>query len=245
MTKEQNTRLVSAMHAIGLTPSRLGELVQVDEKSVERWIRDGREPHSRNRWAVARALQVEPSYLWPPPAGASTGDVAHELVAMYQHRGEVPARLWTDLVTGPTASVGVLVYSGLPWFEANPAVLECLRRRADDGVQIRLALGDPDSDAVGRRGEEEGIDMAARVRNALRVIEPLVGNAGIHIRLHSTTLYASLYLAERELLANHHILGTPAAQAPVLHLRRTPDGFMFDRYARSFEAAWAGAREYP
>src|SRR5665647_2015566 len=67
MTKEQNTRLVSAMHAIGLTPSRLGELVQVDEKSVERWIRDGREPHSRNRRAAARGTTARPGAPSRPP----------------------------------------------------------------------------------------------------------------------------------------------------------------------------------
>jgi len=111
-------------------------------------------------------------------------------------------------------------------------------------VRIRLALGDPDSPAVALRGEEEGIDMAARVRNSLRIIEPLVGYPGIEVRLHATTLYASLYIADTELLANHHIFGTPASQAPVLHLRRAPGGFRFDRYARSFEKAWNDARPY-
>ena len=86
--------------------------------------------------------------------------------------------------------------------------------------------------------------MAARVRNSLRIIEPLIGHPGIEVRLHATTLYASLYISDADLLANHHILGTPAAQAPVLHVRRSPDGFQFDRYARSFEIAWHDARTY-
>jgi len=241
----KNLQLETAMHATGLNPATLGEAAQVDPKTVERWIRDGRIPRTDNQWAVAKLLHVEPSYLWPPrdtvPAQESG---AHELVGQYAHRGLVPAHLWTGLLRGLTTTFGVLVYAGLPLFEADPAVLDCLRQRADDGVRIRLALGDPDCPAVALRGEEEGIDMAARVRNGLRIIEPLVGYPGIEVRLHATTLYASLYIADAELLANHHIFGTPASQAPVLHLRRAPGGFRFDRYARSFERAWNDARPY-
>lgn len=86
--------------------------------------------------------------------------------------------------------------------------------------------------------------MAARVRNGLRIIEPLIGYPGIDVRLHATTLYASLYISDTEVLANHHILGTPTAQASVLHVRCSPGGFQFDRYARSFEIAWHDARTY-
>ena len=241
----KNIQLETAMHAKGLNPARLAEIVGADQKTVERWISTGRVPRQDNQWRVASALVVEPSYLWPPqdddPAPV-TG--ASELVAVYAHRGEVPHHLWTGLIDGPTTSIRVLVYAGLPWFETDPTVLEDLRARADAGVKIRLALGDPDCAAVALRGQEEHIDMAARIRNALHVIGRLVDHPGIEVRLHDTTLYASLYMADNELLANHHILGVPAAQAPIAHLRRAPGGFLFDRYCQGFDQAWAGAREY-
>ena len=240
----KNVQLETAMHAAGLNPATLGEAAQVDAKTVERWIRDGRIPRAYNQWAVAKVLKVEPSFLWQSPADLPTQSPGPQESHLYAHRGLVPQHLWTDLVRGPTTSFSVLVYAGLPWFEADPGVLDCLRVRAGEGVRIRLALGDPDSPVVARRGEEEGIDMAARVRNSLRIIEPLIGNPGIEVRLHATTLYASLYMSDTDLLANHHILGTPAAQAPVLHVRRSPGGFQFDRYARSFEIAWHDARTY-
>ena len=241
----KNVELETAMHAAGLNPATLGEAAQVDPKTVERWIRDGRVPRTYNQWAVAKVLKVEPSYLWHRQGGVPTqtsgalGGVEH-----YPHRGLVPQHLWTGLLRGPTTAFGVLVYAGLPWFEADPGVLDCLRLRAGDGVRIRLALGDPDCPAVARRGEEEGIDMAARVRNSLRIIEPLIGHPGIEVRLHATTLYASLYLSDTEVLVNHHIYGTPASQAPVLHVRHAPGGFQFARYAQSFEMTWNLARTY-
>lgn len=241
----RNVQLETAMHAAGFNPVTLGEAIQVDPKTVERWVRDGRIPRTYNQWAVAKALKVEPSYLWPDHAGVPTQrSRPMEGVDSYPHRGLVPQHLWTGLLRGPTTSFSVLVYAGLPWFEADPGVLDCLRLRASEGVRIRLALGDPDCPAVARRGEEEGIDMAARVRNSLRIIEPLIGYPGIEVRLHATTLYTSLYISDTEVLANHHILGIPASQAPVLHVRRTSDGFSFDRYARSFEFAWHDARTY-
>lgn len=240
----KNVQLETAMHAAGYNPVTLGEAVQVDPKTVERWIRDGRVPRTYSQWAVAKVLKVEPSYLWQAPAGVPAQAKGPYEGDVYPHRGLVPQRLWTGQVRGPTTSFSVLVYAGLPWFEADPGVLDCLRARASEGVRIRLALGDPDCPAVVRRGKEEGIDMAARVRNSLRIIEPLIGHPGIEVRLHDTTLYTSLYLSDTDVLANHHILGIPASQAPVLHVRRASDGFSFDRYARSFEIAWHDARTY-
>ena len=46
------------------------------------------------------------------------------------------------------------------------------------------------------------------------------------------------------LLANTHVLGSPALRSPVLHLQRIPGAQMFDHYAASFERAWASARPY-
>lgn len=233
------------MHAKGLTPARLAEIVDVDQKTVERWISTGRVPRTDHRWAVANTLGVETSYLWPDADDAPAAEAGvKELVATYQHRGEVPRDLWTSLINGPTTSIRVLVFAGLPWFEAEPTVLDCLRRRADAGVRIQLALGDPDCAAVALRTLEEHIDMSARIHNALRVIEPLNGHPNIEVRLHDTTLYTSLYMSDTEMLANHHMLGFPAAFALVSHLRRRPGGFSFDRYGEVFKAAWDGARAY-
>lgn len=232
------------MHAKGLAPARLAEIVGVDQKTVERWLSTGRVPRIDNQWTIATKLGVEPSYLWPPQDASPPEAGANELVAVYPHRGDVPHHLWTGLINGPTTSIRALVYAGLPWFETDPRVLECLRAKADAGVKVQLALGDPDCTAVALRGQEEHIDMSARIRNALHVIEPLVDHPGIEVRLHDTTLYNSLYMADTEMLVNQHILGVPAAHAPIAHLRRAPGGFWFDRYSRGFDQAWDGAREY-
>lgn len=109
---------------------------------------------------------------------------------------------------------------------------------------MRILLGDPDSDQVARRGAEEGIGdaMAGKVRNVLVHYRDLADADNVEVRLHSTTLYTSIYRFDDELLANAHVYGFPAAHAPVLHLRRLSSGVLFETYAESFAKVWAGAR---
>ncbi len=59
--------------------------------------------------------------------------------------------------------------------------------------------------------------------------------------MHDTTLYASLFRFDDDMLVNTHVYGAPAAQSPVLHLRRVPGGRMFDHHAASIERVWTSA----
>ncbi|GMA87491.1 hypothetical protein GCM10025868_27410 [Angustibacter aerolatus] len=43
------------------------------------------------------------------------------------------------------------------------------------------------------------------------------------------------------MLANTHVLGLPAAQAPVLELRRLAAGGLFDTYAAMYDRVWDDA----
>lgn len=116
--------------------------------------------------------------------------------------------------------------------------------KAEQGAKIRLALGDPDSEAVRLRGEEEhiGEGMAARVRLSLAYLDEAIGFPGVELRLHTTTLYNSIYRFDGDMLVNAHTYGSPAAQSPVLHLRHLAGGWLFDHYQASFERVWEQAR---
>ena len=115
--------------------------------------------------------------------------------------------------------------------------------KAEQGTKVRLALGDPDSDAVRRRGDEEqiGEGLAARVRLSLVYLRDAVGAPGVELRFHATTLYNSIYRFDDDMLVNAHVYGAPAAHSPVLHLRRLPGGRLFDHYQASFVRVWEQA----
>lgn len=239
-----NDRLRSAMLERGVTPAELADALQVDPKSVERWVK-GRTPYRRHRYAVAAHLGLDEAYLWPD---ALTSDqvasaAESEIVTVYAHRWMVPPQVWRELFANAEQDIGVLVYSGL-FLAEDAGTLRLLRQRAEAGVRVRILLGDPDSEEVAQRGADEGIDdtMAARIRNALVLYRPLRDLPGVEFRLHPTVLYNSIYQADDQLLVNTHIYSFPASQAPVLHLRRVAGGDMVTTYLDSFERVWQDAR---
>ncbi|MEU8252266.1 XRE family transcriptional regulator [Nonomuraea sp. NPDC048916] len=237
----QNLRAALAdarLHAVDVA-ARLA----VDPKTVDRWL-NGRVPYPRHRWAVADLLQVSEADLWPEVAGHSR-PISSEIRAVYQHRHEVPQAVWRGFVSA-TEDIGILTYSGL-FLAEDTAIMRSIAQRARAGVKVRVLLGDPDSPEVAARGIDENIGpdvMAARIRNALALYQPLCGIQGVEIRLHSTVLYNSIYQADRHVLVNTHAYGIPAAQAPVTHLLADDDQGAAAIYLSSFERVWTSAKPY-
>lgn len=182
--------------------------------------------------------------LWPAlrqarPARA----ISPELVALYDQRADIPVSTFTDLLTQARERIDFLVYAAVFLHEAYPRLNELLKERAAEGCNVRIAIGDADSDNVQARGREErfGHGIESRCRLALVHYRPLAGTPGIEVRTHATTLYNSLYRADDQQLVNAHVWGVNAYAAPVWHLRRHQKSGMFDTYADSFDAVWATA----
>lgn len=240
-----NERLRTRITAAGLTLEDLAAQVEVDPKTVERWITTDRVPHRRHRQATAALLGADEVLLWPSLAGdaeARSGDET-EFVGLFPHRGAVPQDLWTTLLHDVQDGFDMLVYAGLFLLDANPDLPRVIAEKAGRGARIRLLFGDPSSEAVRQRGHEEGIGdgLSARIRISLSYLRELFHEPGIEIRFHETILYNSIYRFDDELLANVHAYGSPAPHNPVLHLRRAPGGRIFDHYMNSFDRVWAGA----
>lgn len=241
-----NERLRSQMHQAGLTIGALATKVEVDPKTVERWLDNGRLPHQRHRQKAARVLDSDEAFLWPQllddERTRATSEA--ELMGFYPHRGAVPADLWRRLVDSPTERVEILVYAGLFLVDSNPDLPAKLAERAANGLKVRLLYGDPDSDTVAWRGNEEGIgaNLAARIRLSVMYMQPVLGLPGIEVRQHDSVLYNSIYRFDNEMLVNTHVVGSPAPQNPVLHLRRLSGGHLFDHYLKSFDRVWDAGR---
>ncbi|MBW6432407.1 helix-turn-helix domain-containing protein [Actinoplanes hulinensis] len=238
-----NDRLRTSLLERGITPADLAVALKVDPKSVERWIA-GRTPYRRHRYAVAAKLGVDEAYLWPDALSRSqVADASEsEIVNVFPHRWAVPSETWRNFFEAAEVEIGVLVYSGL-FLSEDAGVRKVLREKADAGVPVRILLGDPNSESVAQRGADEGVDdaMAAKIRNALVMYQPLRDLDGIEFRLHDTVLYNSIYWADDQVLVNTHIYGFTAAEAPVLRLRKVAGGSMVSTYLDSFERVWDGA----
>lgn len=239
-----NERLRAALLERGITPDDLANAIEVDVKTIERWITKGRTPYRRHRYAVAAYLKIEETYLWPDALSPeqAAGASESEILNVYPHRWTIPNELWRRVFESATEEIGMLVYSGT-FISEDSGVLRVFQAKADAGVRVRLLLGDPDSDEVARRGADEGNGelMAAKIKTALHMLTSLRRIEGIEFRLHGTTLYNSIYRADDQLLVNTHLYGMPASVAPVLHLRRVAGGSMVSNYLDSFERVWDSA----
>lgn len=241
---QPNAALRRYMDRAGLTVDGIAGRTRIDARTIRRWLDGQTVPQLRNARAVADALDCEPQDLWPdlfpvltPP---SAGTVA---LSAYASRAQVPVQVWREHFAGAAAQIDVCVYGGTFLFDSVPGFLSLLAEAAGRGVAVRFVIGDPEATIVQRRGEEEtiGDNLPARCRLTLARLSPLSGNAGIEVRTHRTTLYASLFRADDTLIANHHILGSPASDNPAFLIERDADPHLWDKYAASFDKIWAGA----
>lgn len=236
-----NERLRAAVAAGGWTYATLAEKVEVDPKSVERWVNLGRTPRRVTAARAAMTLGEDVHALWPSlRQPRATRAVSPELVALYDQRADIPVSAFADMLKQARERIDILVYAAVFLHEAYPRLNELLAERAAEGCAVRIAIGDPESPNVRQRGEEErfGHGIESRCRLALMHYRPLVGTPGIEVRTHATTLYNSIYRADDQMMVNAHVWGVNAYGAPVWHLRRSGEEGMFDIYAESFGAVW-------
>jgi hypothetical protein len=234
-----NESLRRAMFRARLSEEGLASQLEVDPKTVRRWI-EGRVPYPRHRWALAAILQSDEHDLWPGLAPSiDSASIPSEVVAVYPHRWAVPREIWHRLFTEARHEISILAYSSL-FLAEDSGLLDVIATRAASGVTVRIALGDPDCQRVAERGTQEGVDeaMAAKIRNALALYRPLLSTGIAEIRLHGTVLYNSIYRADDDMQVNQHAYGIPAAHAPVFHLRRSLGTDMFGTYIVGFERVW-------
>src|SRR4051794_7095193 len=105
-----NERLRGALAARALTIDAVATHTGVDPKTVQRWLA-GRTPHPRHRWALAALVREDETYLWPETASTRhvSEAVAHELLALYPHRADVPPTLWRTLFDQVRQDLHILV----------------------------------------------------------------------------------------------------------------------------------------
>src|SRR5262249_44274333 len=152
-------------------------------------------------------------------------------------RASVPRETWLRLLTEAQDKIDVLVFSGTFFAQVQPRVASMLANQLKGGVQVRLCFGDPSSEAVAIRDQEEQLrgTLAAKIRASLTYYADLIPLDGCEIRLHSTTLYSSIFRYDDDMIVNPHVYGEPASLNPTFHFHRLDGGSLFDHYNTSFE----------
>ncbi|HWU46113.1 MAG TPA: helix-turn-helix transcriptional regulator [Humibacter sp.] len=220
-----------------------------DDRTVQRAIRGETTPKTRIAQDIAAVLGVAPEDLWPRFGIRHAIDAATIEVRLFPSRAQVPVDLWREMFEAATEQIDICVYGGTFLFDALHGFTRIIHAATERGTKVRFAVGDPDSDGVRQRGGEERIGdaLAARCKMTLVHLEPLNEVEGVEIRTHGTPLYTSTFFIDDMLYANHHILGSPAGDNPVIELHREASPELWDSYAVAFDAVWSSARpaRYP
>jgi lambda repressor-like predicted transcriptional regulator len=218
----RNDRLFAALTAAGESYNSLAEKAQVDPKTVQRWVQNGRVPHPRIAVAVARLLNTQPNNLWPS-FGQPKAEVAptSELVGFYAGLTEVPAVLLSGLLEA--ATVGIDVQGDF----AQPGLVDLLADRADSGVAVRVVL--PSRQYATRQ------TPASRVEWLERFYAPLLGYANVTLARAACPLSTVLVRGDDDMMVRSALEGCPAPAWPVMHARRLPGGGLVTAYRLAFE----------
>jgi hypothetical protein len=236
-----NQRLRGAMLEAEVTPSRLARLVEVDVKTVQRWLAEDRMPYPVTRHRVAQALGHEETYLWPALLmnGQDADCSGRHVSAVWPARTAISSETWHHLFDQVKQYLDILIYAGGFLLEALD-LADVLRFKAERGTAIRVLVGDSDSAAVKARAEELGLAwLPERCRTTGSYLAEQVG-PGATVRAHGTTLYASQFRFDDIMLINAHAHGVWSAQSPVLRLDRGENP-VFQFYADAFERVWESA----
>ncbi|WP_319724165.1 helix-turn-helix domain-containing protein [Streptomyces niveiscabiei] len=242
-----NTALRSAMRTAGLSPRQLAVRVGVSGKTVERWVADAAlTPHARNREDACKALGVDEEMIWPKAVKdriKTGGD--REIIRSYPYRSACPSTVWGELVTNATQELFFAGYTNYFLWLDQPAFVETLRRKLDDGCRVRFLLGDPNGEVT--RNREAVEDVALTVSTRIRITLEHLGKLGAHERLEVrfsasddavNHVSLSVFRFDEEALVTPHLARLVGHDSPLLHLRKRDDAGMFDRFAEHAEELW-------
>jgi hypothetical protein len=241
----RNQRLHDAIRESGKRLKDIAEAVDADAKTVERWITTGRLPRQASRRKVSEVLGVPESVLWPDAPGVAYG--TSELVGIYPTRKELPPASVSSMLETAQAHIDVLAYAALWLWDTVPQFTDRIVQKIGDGATVRICLGDPGSNAVALRGQEEnaGDGMASRCHIAANYAAVIQRANPEAVRLSGAILYNSIFRFDDELLVNSHFWGTPAADSPVYHFRRQGHNGIATNAIASFDRVWEGAQLIP
>jgi hypothetical protein len=222
---------------VGLTATALAEAVQVDPKSVSRWLTEGRTPHPPTRQRVAAVLQQQETFLWPALLTESDGcpGLVVEIDRVWPTRSSISSETWHALFSKATERLDILVYAGAFLMETLD-LADVLAWKAARGTRIRVLVADPCSTAVGLRAAE--LALAWLPQRCQSTLDYLRRVDGISLRPHGTSHYASTFRFDNVLLANVNASGIWACHSPVLQVQKERSATIFDFYTRSFEHTW-------
>lgn len=244
-----NAPLRERLRSEGLSDRRFADKVGVSLKTVTRWLADANyRVRYDNAQRAADALRCTPHDLWPRQysptrSGQLTDQAASFTPTVYAARSQVPVHRWLAHFQDAEQAVDILVFAATFLFDTVDGFIDTLVEKAARGVAIRLLVADPYSPITTARGHEEliGDAVIARCRTTVALLAPHSNVPGFEIRLHQTTLYASIFRVDSNMIVNFHLYGSPGRSNPVMMFGQDDEPRLWSTLQKSFESVWQTA----
>jgi transcriptional regulator with XRE-family HTH domain len=173
-----------------------------------------------------------------------------EILQVFPRRSEIPGEIWDRLFLGARSEISLGGYTNYFFWTERPKFAETLKRKADEGVRIRILVGDPDSEVTRRREQVENAPLAVstRIRITLDELTKLGPVQGIEVKFSGENAEAhvsrSIFRFDKEALVCEHIADQLGHGSLTFYLRHLQEDGPFAQYAAHFEHLWKGAREW-
>ncbi|WP_182558428.1 hypothetical protein [Microlunatus kandeliicorticis] len=222
-----------------LTPARLAAIVQVDIKTVQRWLTEDRVPYPVTRARIARATGELETSLWPALLLEQDDDPGCNAVhRIWPSLNAVHPDVWYALFSRVRRQLDIIDYSGRFLFEILD-VVDVLRAKSAEGISIRLLLADSASIALEQRARELSAPwLADESAGVLRLLSR--AELPMAVRSHQLGLAASSFRFDDTMIVNLHAYGAWPSQSPTERVL-CGAGPLFSFYADAFERAWVMA----
>jgi phosphoglycolate phosphatase-like HAD superfamily hydrolase len=212
-----NDNLRQALQQAGLTAEDLAGIVEVDARTVRRWL-TGTTPYPRQRGKVARALDTTEQHLWPEIAIAdvrrTTAGQPTDLVAGYTTASDLDAPNWKALMRDPAEQIELLGDTLGPMLTV-PGVVELLAAKAAHGCEVRILVSQPG-----------------------RHLVPFLDRGEVAIRVLEAPAHQTIYRFDEQLLLILHLLDRDDELAPLLHIQQAGAPGLFDRLSEHYRYLW-------
>lgn len=191
-------------------------------------------------------LGVDHEMLWPKAVRdrLKTGDDV-EIVHSYPYRSACPSTVWGGLVS---KAVDDLLFAGYTnyfvWLD-QPQFVSTLRGKLDRGCRVRFLLGDPDGEVTHHREriEDVALSVSTRIRVTLEHLRKIGPHEGLEARFSAhddaaSHVSLSVFRFDNEALVTPHLARSAGHDSPLLHVRKSGTGGMFDRFSEHAEELW-------
>ncbi|WP_083390901.1 helix-turn-helix domain-containing protein [Parafrankia soli] len=173
-----------------------------------------------------------------------------EVIDVYPTRSKVPGELWDHLIHDAKNQIILGGYTNYFFWTERPNFTETIREKVAAGVEVRILVGDPESEVTRRRQaiERTKLELATRINITLEQLAKLGDLPGLEVRTSHTNAEAhvsrSIFAFDRELLVSEHIADRLGHGSLTFHLQRKQEDGAFEQYKAHFEHLWIGGRAW-